>query len=152
MLYPIELRGQDGIGGNDTTSGASPDSTKLQPESIITCRDAKRDAKSGRPGSAQQLIDRGVAPDVAEFLINCVRAERVEQVITRFDQYKVRPADPTAWFQEWLLHWTREKQLSRMGRKTRKIPKPPAKVRKQLAAKQRKYKSKKNRKTYSLIT
>ncbi len=103
-------------------------------------------------GHAQQLIDRGVAPEVADFLVKCATAKRVAHVIKRFDQFKVRPADPTAWFQEWLLHWSNEKQLSRMGRKTRKTPKPPAKARKQLAAKQRKYKSKKNRKTYSLIT
>ncbi len=112
-----------GIGGLCTASASSPESTIFQPESTIPCRDAKGDAKPGWLGSAQRLIDRGVGPDVAEFLVQCVRAGRVADVIKQFDRWGRSPADPAAWFQEMILHDSHDRNVSKFGQQIRQAPK-----------------------------
>ena len=63
----------------------------------------------------QQLTNRGVAPDVADSLIQCSTANRVMTAIKRFDRWGRSSTDPTAWFQEMLLDDTHHRNLSHFG-------------------------------------
>ena len=132
---------QTGIGGSYTASAASPESTISQPESTILCRDAKGDAKPQRLSNAQRLIDRGVEPDVADFLVRCARRERVVHVVEQFDQLQHCPADPGAWFQEMVLHDSHDRNVSKFGQQIRQAPKSSGPPRRQPLPKRRRRRS-----------
>ncbi len=119
----IDPRFQTGIGGSYATSTLPPDSSTTPNESDTGCRDLKSDLKPGRLGSAQRLIDRGVAPEVADFLVKCATTERVLHVVDSFDRQPRPPADRAAWFQEQLLHDTHDRNVSKFGRRIRQAPK-----------------------------
>ena len=140
--YP---RSQTGIGGTYTTNTLRPDSSTTPNESDTGCRDLKPDLKPGRLSNAQPLIDRGVAPDVADFLVKCARAGRVVDVIKQFDRWGHSPADPAGWFQEMLLHDTHDRNLSRFGRRIRQAPKSSGPSKRQPLPKGRRRRSRKRK-------
>ena len=126
-----DLRSQTGIGGPYTVNTFPPQSDTRPPESDTSGRDLKPDLKPGRLSSTQRLIDRGIAPDVADFLVKCARAGRVVDVIKQFDRWGHSPADPAAWFQEMLLHDTHDRNVSKFGQQIRQAPKSSGPPRRQ---------------------
>ncbi len=136
---------QTGIGGRYATSTLPPNSSTTPNESDTGCRDLKPDLKAGRLNSARQLIDRGVTPDVADFLVRCATADRVAHVIDSFDRHPRPPADSAAWFQEMLLHDTHDRNLSRFGQRIRQAPKSTGLAKRQPLPKGRRRRARKRK-------
>ena len=67
--------------------------------------------------SVELLMERNVPREVAEFLVKCVQAKRVVHVINQFDRRQRPPSDVTAWFQSYLLDYSKPLELTRFGRK-----------------------------------